>query len=400
MKLAATATAAVCLQLMAPTGAHANAQLSPQAALGRKVFFDQSLSEPSGQACASCHAPDRAFSDPGPGPTSEGAVAGLFGSRNAPSVMYAALTPPLQVGGENGSLSYFGGLFRDGRVNTLQAQAALPFVNPIEMGNPSSDAVVAKVQAAPYAAQFKAVYGPNIFNNSAKAFQAIVDSISAFERSKVFVSFSSKYDAYQRGQAQLTPAEKRGLALFTAAGKGNCASCHVAVSQLTGGLNPLFTDFGFDNIGVPRNPQNKFYSMPAEYNPDGRQFVDIGLADFLPADYTRGQFKAPSLRNVVLTGPYMHNGYFKTLKGVVDFYNTRDVRPTCPDMFTSEAKAQQQGCWPVAEVIENVNKTAMGHLGLSDQEVDDIVTFLGTLTDGWGRQAGNTSQIQAHSARR
>jgi len=351
-------------------------------ALGRAIFHDRSLSQPAGQSCASCHALSNAFSDPRQGPTSQGATAGLFGPRNGPSLMYAAFTPPLQAAGE-GAFSYLGGLFRDGRVDTLEAQAQGPMLNPIEMGNPDAAAVVAKLAAAPYAGRFQAIYGADIFSRTDDAFNAMAEAIATFERGSTFRPFSSKYDAWQRGQTTLTAAEQRGLALFNDPAKANCASCHSGEGNRKSGVNPLFTDFGYDNVGVPRNPANRFYKQAPGVNPDGRQYVDIGLRAVVWRDAARGQFKAPTLRNVAVSGPYMHNGYFRTLRGVVEFYNSRDARPVCPDAFTPEAQALAAGCWPVAEIPETVNHDGMGDLKLTAQEVDDVVTFLGTLTDGW-----------------
>ncbi len=352
-----------------------------KAKVGEKIFNDTNLSEPAGQSCASCHLSARAFSDKGP--TSHGANPALFGPRNAPNITYAAFTPPLQSGGDEGPLSFFGGQFRDGRANFLTDQAKLPLLNPIEMGNPDVPTLVAKLAAAPYAEQFKAAYGADIFSDPDAAFTAMAESISRFESSKRFKRFDAKYDAYLRGEAALTDTEARGLAIFNDPARGNCALCHVSEATETWGNRPLFTDFGYDNLGTPRNPDNKFYSMPAQYNPDGRNYVDVGLGGVVPRDPAQGQFKAPSLRNVAISGPYTHNGYFKTLRGVVDFYNTRDVKPRCADRFTREADAIAQGCWPVAEYPPTINTANMGNLHLSDQDVDDLVAFMGTLTDGW-----------------
>jgi cytochrome c peroxidase len=360
--------------------------LDPKAALGKQIFFDKTLSEPAGQSCSSCHQLAHSFVDPRPTPTSHGANASLFGPRNTPSVKYASFTPKFQPNGKEGG--YLGGQFRDGRVNTLEEQAKLPFVNPIEMGNPDSQAVVTKVSLAPYAAQFQAVFGADIFSHPIAAYEAIASSLAAFERTKVFAPFDSKYDAFQQGRATLTDAEARGLAAFNDPARGNCAKCHLTVSPThPGGTRPLLTDFGYDNAGVPRNPENKFYRDPAQYNPSGRGYIDLGLEGVLLDPATRGQFKAPSLRNVAVTGPYMHNGYFKTLRGVVDFYSTRDAKPACPSKFTTEADALAQGCWPAPEMAETKNVTDMGNLHLSEQEIDDIVAFLGTLTDGWTPEA-------------
>jgi cytochrome c peroxidase len=350
--------------------------------LGRQIFLDTSLSEPQGQSCASCHLPDRAFSSPGA--TSAGANAALFGFRNAPTLTYSMFTPALQLGGDNGKgESYFGGQFRDGRANFLEDQVKFPLLNPIEMGNPSADAVVAKVAAAPYADLFRQVYGGDAFSDPPAAFFNIADAVAAFERSTAFRRFDSKFDAYRRGDAQLTDAEARGLAVFNDPKRSNCASCHLTTPDRNLGPNPLLTDFGYDNIGTPRNPANKFYRMPRDINPDGKKFVDVGLGGVLVRAFVDGQFKAPSLRNVAVGGPYMHNGYFKTLRGVLDFYNTRDVKPRCPNKFTTEADALAQGCWPAPESFANLNKKDLGDLKLSEQDIDDLLAFLDTLTDGW-----------------
>jgi len=352
-----------------------------KADLGNKIFHDTTLSEPQGQSCASCHRANLGFTDKGS--TSHGANPALFGPRNAPTITYAMFTPPLYAGGDEGPLAYTGGQFRDGRVNFLSDQAKVPLMNPIEMGNPDVPSLIAKVAAAPYAAEFQAAYGAGIFNDPDAAFTALADALQRFESSPLFSRFDSKFDAYRRGETTLTDAEARGLAVFNDPDKGNCALCHLTGPDPVFGARPLLTDFGFDNIGVPRNPDNKFYTMPAQYNPDGKHYVDPGLGAIVPRPTQVGQFKSPSLRNVAVTGPYTHNGYFKTLRGLVDFYNTRDVKPRCSSPFTREADAIAQGCWPVAEQPATVNKTDLGNLHLSDQDVDDIVAFLGTLTDGW-----------------
>jgi cytochrome c peroxidase len=266
-------------------------------------------------------------------------------------------------------------------VNTLEEQAKKPLLNAIEMGNTSVPALVAKLRAAPYAADFEATYGAGIFDQPEAAFTALADAIATFERSKAFAPFSSRYDAWQAGKGTLSDAEMRGMLVFNSNDKGRCASCHMSVSDRPDGRKSLFTDYGFDNIGVPRNPENRFYRMPPEHNPAGKKFVDIGLGAVVLRPTARGLFKAPTLRNIAVTGPYMHNGYFKTLRGLVDFYNTRDVKPTCPNRLTLEAEALRLGCWPEAEVKDTVNRADMGNLGLSEQEMDDLTAFLDTLTD-------------------
>jgi len=185
--------------------------------------------------------------------------------------------------------------------------------------------------------------------------------------------------------------EKRGLELFE--GKGKCAECHPA-KRGPKGAPPLFTDFTYDNIGMPKNPKNPFYAMPAAWNPAGLAFVDTGLGGYLKeAGYQAfvyepeiGKFKVPTLRNVdqrpspTFVKAFGHNGYFKSLKEIVHFYNTRDVLPRCEKMSDPRPGVN---CWPEPEVSSNLNKEELGNLGLTEDEETAIVTFLKTLSDGY-----------------
>ena len=209
----------------------------------------------------------------------------------------------------------------------------------------------------------------------------IAAAIAAFERSPELAPFTSKYDAYLAGKARLAAAELRGLKLFEDEKKGNCAACHPS-RRSQDGRPPLFTDFTYDNLGVPRHPGNPFYTQAKEHNPAGSGYVDLGLGAVVNKPSEHGKFKVPTLRNVDLTAPYMHNGYFTTLRAVVEFYNDRDVRRRCKSEAT-EAEAQQARCWPAPEVAANVNRDEMGRLRLNDREIDDIVAFMRTLTDGY-----------------
>ena len=224
------------------------------------------------------------------------------------------------------------------------------------------------------------------------AYDNIARSIASYEASSEVNAFSSKYDAYLAGLVELSPEEARGLQLFN--GKGKCSHCHTSKSKQ--GEAPLFTDFTFNNLGVPRNPENPWYTQP--FNPDGFDWIDEGLGGFIAtrpeylnrAAENRGAQKVPTLRNVDLrpnpefVKAYAHNGYFKSLKGIVHFYNTRDVKPACPDLlFTTEAEALAMDCWPEPEIPENVNTKDMGNLKLSDEDEDAIVAFLKRLSDGF-----------------
>jgi cytochrome c peroxidase len=355
--------------------------LNPKERLGRLLFNDANLSEPQGQSCATCHDENFAFTDPNKrSPTSQGVHPNLFGKRNAPTAMYMAFSPAFHYDQEEGL--FVGGQFVDGRAATLEEQAKQPFLNPLEMANAGKEQVIDKVRAADYASLFREVFGDEVLDDTDEAYERLAEAIAAFERTRVFNRFSSRYDAWLAGKAQLTAQELRGLELFEREDKGNCAACHPSRPSADG-TPPLFTDFTYDNIGVPRNPHSRFYRMPKDFNPDGKAFVDKGLGASTDLASEDGKFKVPTLRNIALTAPYMHNGYFESLRGVVDFYNSRDVKPACPDDMTAEDRALKRGCWPEPEVLDNVNRDELGNLGLNDHEVDDIVAFLNTLTDGW-----------------
>lgn len=339
-------------------------ELTLKEQLGKKLFFEESLSTPSGQSCATCHDPSAAFADPVTSlPVSRGAVSGLYGSRNDMTVSYSMYVPPLHY--DSVEEVWTGGLFWDGRVNTLSEQAMGPPVNPLEMANPDTLAIAEKLRLLDYAELFSEVYGNDALADPRSAFIHMADALAAFERTPEVNPFSSKFDLWQRGEASLTEQEQRGFMLFVVESKGNCLACHPH-TPAADGTPALFTDFTYDNLGTPPNPENPFYLLPAAHNPEGFRFRDPGLGGFLDDPAENGKFRVPTLRNVAVTPPYMHNGVFKTLYQVVSFYNTRDVSP-----------------WPEPEVRENLNRDEMGNLGLTNQEVEDIVAFLETLTDGY-----------------
>ncbi|MBT4482450.1 MAG: c-type cytochrome [Candidatus Latescibacteria bacterium] len=338
--------------------------------LGKLLFFEESLSTPPGQACSACHAPEVAFADPESGlPVSKGARPGLYGNRNDMPAAYAAYVPPLHRNKEEGI--WVGGLFWDGRANSLAEQAQGPPLNPLEMANPDTLTIAEKLRALSYAELFTEVYGPDALSNPSTAFTNMADAIEAYEKTSEVSPFSSKYDRWLRGEMELSKQELLGLKLFEDEDKGNCAACHPSKSAEEGSP-PLFTDFTYDNLGTPRNPENPFYSLPPELNPDGFAFVDLGLGKTVNDPAQNGKFRVPTLRNVAITSPYMHNGVFKTLFNVIAFYNTRDVAE-----------------WPNPEVSDNVNKEEMGNLGLTNQEIEDLAVFLRTLTDDWNKLDSN-----------
>src|SRR5659263_296000 len=371
-----------CLLLAAASTSQA---LTDKQKVGRSLFFDTTLSEPAGQACAACHGRNVGWTGPDAsvnraGAAYPGASPGRFGNRKPPAAAYAGRSPRLHY--DVAAASWVGGMFWDGRKtgyvlgDPLTEQAQGPFLNPLEQNNADAAAVVAKVEASSYAPLFKAVWGAYIFADTDEAYYAIAGSIAAFERSPQVSSFSSKYDARRAGHATFTAKEKQGMKLFK--GKANCSNCHVA---------RLFTDYSYDNLGIPKNPQNPFYSEPT-YNPKGTNWVDEGLGGYLagtgfyPASISTpelGKFKVPTLRNVdrrpypSFVKAYGHNGYFKSLREIVHFYNTRDV-----------SGAGWKGVpWPAAEYAANMNTSEIGNLGLTGRQEGAIVAFLKTLSDGY-----------------
>ena len=282
---------------------------------------------------------------------------GVFGSRNAPTTAYAAFIPEMGIN-ERGQ--FFGGLFLDGRASTLEEQAGMPFLNPLEMNNADKQEVILKIMQARYANDFEALFGDGIFNDTELAYEKMSEAIAAFERTRKLTAFSSKFDAVQRGDAEFSAEEQNGFEVFM--GKGLCVNCH-AIAEPN-----VFSSFAYFNLGVPANPDNPFLTLNSTINPDGVNFVDLGLGAFLDDPLQNGKFKTPTLRNVARTAPYMHNGVFKNLEDVVDFYNNRDVDGVVP------------------EVAENVADFAnIGELGLTDEESRNLVAFMRTLTDGFNR---------------
>jgi cytochrome c peroxidase len=330
--------------------------------LGRTLFFDANLSNPAGQSCASCHSPSTSFSDPFHNMISPGAVKGLAGNRNAPMASYTMFYPRFHY--SIADTTYEGGLFWDGRANSLEDQARKPFVNPLEMNNPNANAVVSKVQKASYYPLFTKIYGKTTDVDA--ILSNIVNAIAAFERSPELNPFTSKFDYYLKGQAKLTEQELKGLVLFNDASRAKCGNCHLTTPDPASG-QILFTDFTYNSDGVPRNPLNPFYQIPKNFNPLGRNYKDLGLGSILNDRTLDGNFRVPSIRNVAITAPYFHNGVFTTLEQVVHFYNVRDV----------------PGSGFIPEVADNIDTDETGNLHLTAKEEASIVAFMKTLTDDY-----------------
>lgn len=326
------------------------AHLSQKEQLGKIMYQDKIFSLNATQSCQTCHHHVAGFVDPTNTRDPYYTVVSLgddgtsVGGRNAPTAAYAGYSPVLYKDAKG---EYVGGMFWDGRAtgavlgDPLAEQAQGPPLNPVEMNMPSAEAVVQAVRDSDYTYLFYTVFGEGSLDDTLNAFDMIAEAIAAYERSSEVQKFSSRFD-----KKKLSEQEKSGRALFEL----NCAKCH-STEDITG-KGPLFTNYSYANIGIPVNP------LLAGND------TDLGLGGFLEDDTQNGKFKVPTLRNIALTAPYGHNGYFATLTEIVSFKNSRDVEN-----------------WGTPEVEENVNTIDMGKLGLTDLEVDDIVAFLMTLTD-------------------
>lgn len=400
------------------------AELTPIEQLGKALFFDR-ISQPGPwMSCATCHAPEVGWTGPIAGNNMHGgvyrgAVPTRFGNRRPPAASYATFSPVFHFDALTGE--FVGGNFWDGRAtgerlgNPAAEQALGPFLNPVEQNMPSKEAVCEQVAASKYAGLFRQVWGAQALDCSPAGVDATYDrfglSIAAYEGSREVSPFNSRFDDYWRAclaagntgeacgvaggeQAELDPqgilseTEWSGLIEFGE----YCSQCHTSTRPGPGGVPPLFTDFSFANLGLPRNERNPFYGMDREYldtgepiNPLGAAYVDFGLGEFLltrpewaqQAFENDGKHRVPTLRNVDkrpgagFPKAYMHNGVLKSLEEVVHFYNTRDV---------------PEAGWAPAEVNRNVSRRVLtgkplGNLELDEEAEKAIVAFLKTLTD-------------------
>jgi cytochrome c peroxidase len=365
----------------------AAATLSTAAQLGEQIFKDTSLSASGHLSCATCHSPDNAHAAPPDGPAVPrgGPNLDVPGFRNAPSLRYLAQSPAFFYDDEG---TPTGGFNRDGRADTLAIQARRPFLAAHEMANASAADVAAKLSRAAYAPAFRALFGENIFSTPDLAFDRALFALQKYQQEDVaeFAPFTSKYDAFLDGKVQFSAQELRGLALFNDPQRGNCAGCHPS-GRGPGGARPLFTDFTYDNLGVPRNPD-----IAANADPD---YFDLGLCGPDRADVVAerpdlcGAFKVPTLRNVALTAPYFHNGRFADLRAALRFYVRRDTHPE--DFYPLDAGGQPQKFDDLPpEYRSNVNTTEVPYdrgpgdvPALGDGDIEDLIAFLNTLTDGY-----------------
>jgi cytochrome c peroxidase len=380
----------------------AAAALTPEQQLGERLFFDVTLSSNDNQACTTCHTPAAGFADPrntadpANSPVSPGSITGEFGTRNAPGAAYARFSPSFHWDGEEGL--YVGGQFWDGRDDNLAGQAARPPVNPVEMALPDKQAVINKLLFNPdYVTAFWDIYGIDLNEASATSagvlavYDRMTRAIGEFEKTRGFSEFSSRFDYWLAGEYEMSKEETRGMKLFN--GKAKCNLCHLTEAQIaadgSGIIPPLFTDFTYDNLGIPVNPRiAELHGAPVavDYGLGGR--ADIAAVDPVTTANgdvvsagQAGKFKVMTLRNIAATPPYGHNGFFATLEDIVHFYNTRDSLADCA---THPAPVVGVNCWPAPEVALNVNVDELGDLHLTEQQEADLVAFLKTLTDGYG----------------
>jgi len=440
--LAVTFVAALIAALAGLSGSAAAtekpAALTPKQQLGKAIFSDVELSFNRNQSCAQCHAPDAGFSGSNSdinagGAVYEGSILGRFSNVKPPTASYVTPAPVLYHKMEDGEPLFIGGLFFNGRAtgkklgNPAADQSQHPFLDPREMALPDAACVVYRVcnpnDPETYRVKPSDIWGGEVCKidwpknrdidadcskldeplpleketrqKAMAAFDRIARSIAAYLASPEVNPYSSKFDFYLAGKAKLSAQEQLGMEVFM--DKGLCADCHI-MEPGPNGEPPLFTDFTYDNLGVPRNRENPFYGQKA-FNPDGEKWVDIGLGGPLAEDpfyksaaaAQQGKQKVPTVRNVDkrpdpgFVKSYTHNGYFKTLKGLVNFYNTRDTKAACPDQMASEAEALAQNCWPEAEVKQNMNKDELGDLKLTEVEEQALVAFMKTLSDGYSQ---------------
>jgi cytochrome c peroxidase len=361
---------------------------SPQALVGKKIFFDTSLSASGRMSCATCHSPTHAYGPPnGLAVQLGGPALNLQGMRAVPSLRYVLNRTPLwnkpyvfnpAEARLEGDQPPSGGFGWDGRFRTLHEQGTFPLLSANEMANAGREDVAAKLKQAPYADEFRQVFGEHIFEDPLQAYAQALVALERFQLEDAsFHPYSSKFDDYLDGKVKLSDQEQRGKDLFDDLRKGNCASCHLD-RKGADGSHPLFTDYQFEALGVPRNPE-----IAANRDAD---YYDMGACGPLRTDQAQqkkfcGLFKTPTLRNVAARGVYFHNGRFHTLKEALQFYVRRD---TDPHTWYSQAKFDDL---PPAlrgnvDVIDEPLTRKKGEAPVwTDAEIDDVVAFLETLTD-------------------
>ncbi len=337
--------------------------------LGRILFFDVNLSKNRTQSCATCHNPNVGFIDDRDNGVKKMASLGddgkSLGDRQAPTASYAKFSPAFHF--DEKAKKYVGGQFWDGREATLEGQAGGPPLNPVEMGMSDKKAVVDRLKENTlYVDSFKKIFGADIFKNDDKAYEAMTIAIASFERTDEFSPFDSKYDRYLKGEYDLTPLEDLGKSIFFSNNNNSCANCHVLKGEDKEG--ETFTNYQYHNIGTPANNELRAKN--------GVKAIDEGLlANSNVSDVAqKGKHKVPTLRNVAVTAPYMHNGVFKDLKTVVEFYDKYNNKDRNIDPETNKP-------WDEPEVKDNISLQELKANKLTDRKVEALVAFMKLLTD-------------------
>ncbi|WP_448950197.1 cytochrome-c peroxidase [Labrys neptuniae] len=374
--------------------AEARRQAQALSALGHDLFFDPSLSGSGKLACSSCHDPAHGFGPANARPVQlGGGDMQRPGNRAAPSLKYLQVVPPFtehfydseDEADESIDNGPTGGLTWDGRVDRGADQARIPLLSEFEMGNRDGTEVARRVLAAGHGKAIAALVGRKAAADPAIVYKTALKALEVFQQDyKTFYPYSSKYDAVLAGKAELTPQEARGLDLFNAEDKGNCASCHIS-QRGNDGTPPQFTDYGQIALGVPRNPE-----IPANKDP---AYFDLGLCGPLRTDFLKrqeycGLFRTPTLRNVALRQTFFHNGGMHSLRDAVRFYVERETRPERWYPRKADGSIDKYDDLPEAAKA-NLNtdppfdRKAGEAPALTEAEIDDVVAFLGTLTDGY-----------------
>lgn len=382
----------------------AGVALSPAAALGKRLFFDQSLSASGKMSCATCHDPDHAYGPPnGLAVQLGGADLRQPGTRAVPSLRYLQFTPkftrhlamPSPDGVEDEGPA--GGFTQDGGIDSLHEQALLPLMNRNEMANRDAASVSARLREAPYADAFRRLYGEHIFEQPAQALQQATMALEAFQlEDPSFHPYTSKFDAAMSGNAHFSAQELRGYVLFNNPDKGNCAKCHIDVPG-PGGRPAQFTDFGLVALGVPRNA-----AIPANRDP---RYFDLGACGPVRRDLAKetafcGLFKTPTLRNAASRTVFFHNGVAHSIDDVLRFYAERDTDPgkwypkvkgnIVPfDDLPARYRAN------VDHVDAPMNRKKGDAAVFDESEMADLAAFMKTLDDGYSASSGGTAAGQA-----
>lgn len=347
--------------------------------LGERLFNDVNLSLNRTQSCATCHNAAQAFVDTRANAVNQAVSVGddgvALGDRNAPTLTYANLIPAFS---KNADGEYVGGQFHDGRAATLADQAGGPPLNPVEMMMPDKASVVARIKENTlYLEAFERFFGASVFSDDDTAYAKMAESIARFENSNRFATFDSKYDRSlldddDPNYYEMTFLETAGMGIFFSNNNINCITCHQL--KTTYEKEEPFTNYLYHNIGVPINWTVRNANGQSESDPGLLGNANVDEADTAQA----GKFKVPTLRNISVTGPYMHNGVFQNLCTVLMFYDHMRVQNNPDRTLNPETNL----AWGDTEYPETINHADLGmNSPLTDTNIRALLAFLNTLTD-------------------